>query len=233
MNRTGQANGRTDHGSMLVDGKGLRLNGTVRGPTKEDVGDRVAAELAGVSKEAGTHQPAARFGGWQAIAVESPDGTCSWWRPRRTPLLLTVRILTADGPARPDRRSGRPRSARLAGATHMTAAQALERVTQVPGVRGSLLISGTDGLVVAERLMDGIDGRAVRRAGRQSGPAAGSRYRAGRHAGSQVCPPAGQHRLCACRAWRSDLVLVAVARSPMPIWVSLGFEMLDAVGRLA
>ena len=38
---------------------------------------------------------------------------------------------------------------------------ALERVTQVPGVRGSLVISGTDGLVVAERLMDGIDGRAI------------------------------------------------------------------------
>ncbi len=44
----------------------------------------------------------------------------------------------------------------------MTDAQAtLERVTQVPGVKGSLLISGTDGLVVAERLMDGIDGRAI------------------------------------------------------------------------
>src|SRR5690349_23903995 len=50
----------------------------------------------------------------------------------------------------------------MAGATHMSPAEAvLQRVTQVPGVRGSLLISGTDGLVVAERLMDGIDGRAI------------------------------------------------------------------------
>ena len=47
---------------------------------------------------------------------------------------------------------------------------ALERVTRVPGVRGSLLISATDGLVVAERLMDGIDGRAI--AALTIGPAA-------------------------------------------------------------
>src|ERR671925_367243 len=50
----------------------------------------------------------------------------------------------------------------MAGTTSMTAADAgLERITQVTGVRGSLLISGTDGLVVAERLMDGIEGRAI------------------------------------------------------------------------
>ena len=45
--------------------------------------------------------------------------------------------------------------------TNEPANAALERVTRVPGVRGSLLISATDGLVVAERLMDGIDGRAI------------------------------------------------------------------------
>ncbi len=50
----------------------------------------------------------------------------------------------------------------MAERKRMSAANsALERVTQVPGVRGSLLISVTDGLVVAERLMDGIDGRAI------------------------------------------------------------------------
>ena len=38
---------------------------------------------------------------------------------------------------------------------------ALERVTRVPGVRGALVASATDGLVVAEQLMDGIDGRAA------------------------------------------------------------------------
>src|SRR5215210_6039985 len=43
----------------------------------------------------------------------------------------------------------------------IAADELLERVTGVPGVRGSLLVSASDGLVVAERLMDGIEGRAV------------------------------------------------------------------------
>ena len=37
----------------------------------------------------------------------------------------------------------------------------LARVTGVPGVRGSLLVSLADGLVVAERVMEGVDARAV------------------------------------------------------------------------
>lgn len=44
----------------------------------------------------------------------------------------------------------------------MTATQtALDRVTRVPGVRGALIIAAADGLVVAEQLMDGVDGRAA------------------------------------------------------------------------
>ena len=38
---------------------------------------------------------------------------------------------------------------------------ALDRVTRVPGVRGALIASRGDGLVVAEQLMDGVDGRAA------------------------------------------------------------------------
>jgi predicted regulator of Ras-like GTPase activity (Roadblock/LC7/MglB family) len=37
----------------------------------------------------------------------------------------------------------------------------LDRVTRVPGVRGALLASAADGLVVAEQLMDGVDGQAA------------------------------------------------------------------------
>ncbi|MBA3344204.1 MAG: roadblock/LC7 domain-containing protein [Gemmatimonadales bacterium] len=37
----------------------------------------------------------------------------------------------------------------------------LDRVTRVPGVRGALIANSADGLVVAEQLMDGVDGRAV------------------------------------------------------------------------
>ena len=38
---------------------------------------------------------------------------------------------------------------------------ALDRVTRVRGVRGAMLVSGDDGLVVAEALMEGIRGNAV------------------------------------------------------------------------
>ncbi len=46
----------------------------------------------------------------------------------------------------------------------MTAARfghALDQITRVPGVRGAMLVSGDDGLVVAEHLMEGIRGPAV------------------------------------------------------------------------
>ena len=38
---------------------------------------------------------------------------------------------------------------------------ALDRITRVRGVRGALLVSTDDGLVVAETLMEGIRGNAV------------------------------------------------------------------------
>jgi len=38
---------------------------------------------------------------------------------------------------------------------------ALDRVTRVRGVRGAMLVSADDGLVVAEALMEGIRGNAV------------------------------------------------------------------------
>src|SRR3954465_10978091 len=114
----------------------------------------------------------------------------------------------------------------------MSEAQAaLERVTAVPGVKGSLLISGTDGLVVAERLMDGIDGRAVAalaaslvqrldRATNQAGMRAPTFARLRGCTGSVLAAPR-----------RSDLVLVAVAG----VEANLGMarvQMLAAVGRL-
>jgi tetratricopeptide (TPR) repeat protein len=80
-----------DHGSMLVDGNGLRLSGTVHSPAKEDVGDRVAAELAGVSKEATRTSRLLGLGTWQAIAVESPDWNLFLVAPTPDTLLLTVR----------------------------------------------------------------------------------------------------------------------------------------------
>jgi tetratricopeptide (TPR) repeat protein len=84
-------NGHVEQGVMLVDGSGLRLNGTVLSPSNEDVGDRVAAELAGVSKEAARTSRLLGLGTWQAIAVESPEGNLFLVPPTPETLLLTVR----------------------------------------------------------------------------------------------------------------------------------------------
>jgi predicted regulator of Ras-like GTPase activity (Roadblock/LC7/MglB family) len=40
-------------------------------------------------------------------------------------------------------------------------ASELDRVTRVPGVRAAMLVSGEDGLIVAEQLMEGVKGSAV------------------------------------------------------------------------
>jgi tetratricopeptide (TPR) repeat protein len=85
------ANGHGQNGVLLVDGKGLRLNGSLRGPNNEEVGDRVAAELAGVSKEAARTTKLLGLGGWSAIAVEAPDGNLFLVAPTPDTLLLTVR----------------------------------------------------------------------------------------------------------------------------------------------
>jgi tetratricopeptide (TPR) repeat protein len=81
----------SDEGVMLVDSNGLRLNGTVLSPNNEDVGDRVAAELAGVSKEAARTSRLLGLGSWQAIAVESPEGNLYLVPPTPDTMLLTVR----------------------------------------------------------------------------------------------------------------------------------------------
>jgi tetratricopeptide (TPR) repeat protein len=87
--RSGSENG--GQGSMLVDGNGLRLSGTVLSPSREDVGDRVAAELAGVSREATRTSRLLGLGTWQAIAVEAPAWNLFLVAPTPETLLLTVR----------------------------------------------------------------------------------------------------------------------------------------------
>jgi tetratricopeptide (TPR) repeat protein len=79
------------HEAMLVDNTGLRLNGTVRNPANQDVGDRVAAELAGVSKEATRTSKLLGLGSWQAIAVETPGWNLVLVAPTPDTVLLTIR----------------------------------------------------------------------------------------------------------------------------------------------
>jgi predicted regulator of Ras-like GTPase activity (Roadblock/LC7/MglB family) len=114
----------------------------------------------------------------------------------------------------------------------IAADEVLERVTGVAGVRGSLLISASDGLVIAERLMDGIDGRAiaalvgslVQRLGRATAGAGLDRpnfVQLRGSSGSVLAAPG-----------IDDLVLVAVVEPD----ANLGrarIEMLDAVDRLS
>ena len=87
---TATSNGQQS-GVLLVDGNGLRLNGSLLSPGNEDVSDRVAAELAGVSKEASRTSRLLKLGSWQAIAVESPEGNLFLVPPTPETLLLTVR----------------------------------------------------------------------------------------------------------------------------------------------
>jgi predicted regulator of Ras-like GTPase activity (Roadblock/LC7/MglB family) len=114
----------------------------------------------------------------------------------------------------------------------MTAAAAvLDRVTRVPGVRGALLASAEDGLVVAEQLMDGVDGRA---AAALTGALVGRLLRTAGAAGLErpqfVHLRADQGSILAAPA-ADGLVLVAVAGPEANIGLAR-LEMLDAAGLL-
>jgi tetratricopeptide (TPR) repeat protein len=80
-----------DQGVLLVDGNGLRLSGNLRSASNEDVGDRVAAELVGVSREASRTTKLLGLGAWETIAVESPEGNLFLVAPTPQTVLLTMR----------------------------------------------------------------------------------------------------------------------------------------------
>lgn len=80
-----------DRGLLLVDAHGLRLGGRLEAPDGSDPGDRVAAQLAGVSREAARATRLLGLGSWHAIAVESPDGHLVLAAPTADTVLLAVR----------------------------------------------------------------------------------------------------------------------------------------------
>ena len=61
-------------GLLLVDANGLRLGGHLADEPSDPAGDRVAAQLAGVSREAARATRLLGLGAWHTISVESPDG---------------------------------------------------------------------------------------------------------------------------------------------------------------
>ena len=108
--------------------------------------------------------------------------------------------------------------------------EVLDRVTRVPGVRGALLIAATDGLVVAEQLMDDVDGRAAAAwpaaswagwcAPHNRRPSAAVVHASARRPGSVLAAPG-----------HDDLVLVAVVGPDANVGMAR-LEMIDAAGRL-
>jgi predicted regulator of Ras-like GTPase activity (Roadblock/LC7/MglB family) len=108
----------------------------------------------------------------------------------------------------------------------------LDRVTRVPGVRGALLVAGAAGLVVAEQLMDGVDGKAAAalagslvgrllRTAEQAGHRRPSFVHLRAEAGSVLAAPGSE-----------DLVLVAVVAPNANVGLAR-LEMIDAAGRLS
>jgi tetratricopeptide (TPR) repeat protein len=63
-----------ERGLLLVDASGLRLGGRLAGGPADAAGDRVAAQLAGVSREAARATRLLGLGAWHTISAESPDG---------------------------------------------------------------------------------------------------------------------------------------------------------------
>ena len=138
-------------GLLLLDAAGRVLGGALKDPGGRDVTDAVAAYLAGVSQEAARTAKLLALGRWTGVAAEGNGGHVHLTAPTGDALLLVVRD-----------RAGAP----LAGEARMTTApanytRALDLVTRVRGVRGAMLVSADDGIIVAEQLMEGIKGPAV------------------------------------------------------------------------
>jgi predicted regulator of Ras-like GTPase activity (Roadblock/LC7/MglB family) len=79
------------HSLVLVDANGLRLAGSLPAPDGDETGDRVAAQLAGVSREASRATRLLGLGTWQTITVESPDAHFVLVRPTGDTVLLAAR----------------------------------------------------------------------------------------------------------------------------------------------
>ena len=80
-----------ERGLLLIDGNGLRLGGELASSDGEEAGDRVAAQLAGVSREAARATRLLGLGSWHAIAIECPDGHLVLAQPTADTVLLASR----------------------------------------------------------------------------------------------------------------------------------------------
>ncbi len=80
-----------ERGLLLADANGLRLGGTLTAPGGGDAGDRVAAELGGVVREAGRASRLLGLGSWHSIAIETPAAFLVLVPPSGDTVLLASR----------------------------------------------------------------------------------------------------------------------------------------------
>lgn len=80
-----------DDGLLLVDAAGLRLLGAMKGAGGSEVADRVAAELAGVSREASRAVRLLQLGEWQSLALEAAGAHFFLVPPTPETMLLAIR----------------------------------------------------------------------------------------------------------------------------------------------
>ncbi|HEX5003744.1 MAG TPA: tetratricopeptide repeat protein [Gemmatimonadales bacterium] len=78
-------------GLLLLDGNGLRLGGGLTSPAGEQVGDVVAAHLAGVFRDASRAARLLGLGAWTSVAAETADANLYLCAPTDESLLLLVR----------------------------------------------------------------------------------------------------------------------------------------------
>jgi predicted regulator of Ras-like GTPase activity (Roadblock/LC7/MglB family) len=74
-----------------VDANGLLLAGSLASPDGVESGDRVAAELAGVSREASRAARLLGLGPWNSITLECPDAHFVLVQPTGETVLLAAR----------------------------------------------------------------------------------------------------------------------------------------------
>jgi predicted regulator of Ras-like GTPase activity (Roadblock/LC7/MglB family) len=80
-----------ERGLLLVDANGMCLGGVVLKADGSNAGERVAAQLAGLGREASRATRLLGLGSWHSIAVESPDAHLFLSSPTPETVLVTVR----------------------------------------------------------------------------------------------------------------------------------------------
>lgn len=80
-----------ERGLLLADANGQRLAGRLGADDADGAADRVAAQLAGLGREAARATRLLGLGSWHSIAVESPDAHLFLAAPTANTVLLAVR----------------------------------------------------------------------------------------------------------------------------------------------